>query len=209
MDRDTLKENVRAKMDELAPDDQVSTHPISTHINKELDQAAIFILENAPLHLLDHTAIDGTDDSLSIHDASNKVNYVKVPDGFLRLACFMFSDWERPVHSFISQESNEYSLQANPFTKAGKAKPVVVQVIAKPPTQSSYGRWLMCGEVENADTGAQLHYIKSDVAEGLPDRLSEAIEWLTAARLFQIFGMGEKSQAAVQKYMEFMASKTV
>lgn len=205
MNREAIKEIVRIKMDELAPEDQVASHPISKHIEQEMDEAALFILEGAPLHLLDYTAIEYSGNA--VFDSDGKVYYIKVPADFLRLAHFKFADWERPVHSFVAQESNEYSLQLNPYTQAGKSKPVVAQVFAKPPGESTFGKWLMCAKVETEDLTPQLNYIKSCKPEALPDKLVEGLAWLTAGRLFQVFGMGDKAQAANQKYIEFIASK--
>lgn len=193
-------------MDELAPGDQVASHPISKHLDRELDEATDWLLYNAPLYLLPKEKYEPTSEQL-IKDTASKESFILVPPLFARIAYIKFSDWEQPVYRLITEENPDYQIQLNPFTQAGKAKPVVAYAYMQPPTITGYSNWLICYSAEG--TPDPVFFIKKQKAEALDDKLVEPIAWLTAARLFQIFGFADKAQLAVAQYNNFIVSRTL
>jgi len=208
MTRSGIKDIIRSKMDELAPGDQISGSPINKHIDIELEEATNWLLMNAPLYLLPKEPYEpSVAQKKLIYDSGSKNAYILVPSDFLRLAYLKFQDWEKPVFNLITEEHPDYPIQLNPYTQAGKSKPIVAHIYYNPPSVGEYDNYLLCFSAEE-DVDPIL-YIKKQKAEALNDKLVEPLAWLTTARLFQIFGYGDKYKLAVEQYNNFIASQKI
>lgn len=114
-----------AKLDEITVFDDAQQVPTVALVNKLLDEAAIDMLRNAPLHLLLATKVNTESATLNHHQNEDGWGYIGLPSDFLRLYSFKMTAWHRPVTKAISIQSPKYDLQKNKITRGGIAKPVV------------------------------------------------------------------------------------
>ena len=108
--------------------------------------------------------------------------YISLPDKFIRLLQFRMKGWLRPVTKAFERQDRIYSLQFNPDTRGGIAKPIAIRI------------------------GKELHYFSLEedsehiVQEALcvidvppddttyPDNLIAPLVWLTASKILFVTG---------------------
>jgi hypothetical protein len=91
-------------------------------IRSKLPDAIRAIHEIAPNRLIEGVPylIDESDQ----HKNTDGTGHVKVPDDFLRLVLFDMRSWRMPVYAAINDNSDEYAMQKNVFTRGSASKPV-------------------------------------------------------------------------------------
>jgi hypothetical protein len=122
-----LVEEVRITLDENSPQ---SDYLASDSDNLELDEiirlklpdAIRAIHETAPNRLVD--GVPYTVDEPDQHKNVDGSGYFCVPDDFLRLVLFDMRSWRMPVYHAINDNSDEYAMQKNVFTRGNPSKPV-------------------------------------------------------------------------------------
>jgi hypothetical protein len=188
-------------MDELTPIGENISHPFENSLNSILDEAHRQILNECPIHLLKATEIT---DSITC-DTTAKIAYVPVPDKFIRISLFKFSDWTNPATKFITPEHPDYALIQNSVTAGSVINPVVVLMHAKRGSDTTPQRYLACYKVALLANKEYLYYIKEGEIDDLEDKVTDALAWLACAKLMQAFEM-ENFKLAQDRYKEFLIS---
>ena len=185
---DYLKQWVTARVDELMPNAQSPDVPIGL-LDKELDEAARWVLLNARKELVYVAAKDGSDIILV-----QKPGKTLIPlDGkYLRFIRLQMQDWVRAIDSLIGVDSNVYRHQGNEFLRAGKERPTAAIV---PYFDGDVRHAIECYPA--AESVEQFIYIERLPAYKMPVGLVDAMVWLTASRTMQILGKGEQAQTAM------------
>jgi hypothetical protein len=200
--RPDLISKVKIRMEELTPFDEglvvsvdaKAVKPLEQYIEELLDEAARDLLLTAPLHILVATDLTAT---VTVTDG---VGVMVLPDDYLRLAYLQMNDWKRPVIVPISESHPDYILQLNAHTRGGFTKPVVVE------RHDESKKILECYTVTNAEK-KRAGYIKKVVAEQVQDDLAEVLCWLCAAKVFQVFEMGDQAVAAMGQVTAYYQGK--
>ena len=125
-----------------------------------------------------------------------KVSFT-APTDFWELVAIRLTVWSKPVTDFIYIDSPEYVIQNNPFTRAGKQKPVVAISNA---SSGALAR-IECFSTYNLDaqTVANFQYVSfdnvpDDVSVSWPDELFDHITKALAMELNTIKGRMEESE---------------
>jgi hypothetical protein len=117
-------------MDEWTPFDSTpmllgnneAMQPVGYQVEEVLDTCTDFILRNAPLRCVASTAMSPLPNVTLI----NRVGYITLPAGFLRLNRIMFDDWLNPVQAVNEYRSKTANMQRFPWIRGGRRKPVCV-----------------------------------------------------------------------------------
>jgi len=139
-------------------------------------------------------------DSLSTGESQSAYTKKKVafvsPNDFWDLVSLQLTVWAKPATSYILVDSPEYSIQNNPFTRAGKQNPVVA--VADVSTGTNRVFRIECFSVGPSDvtTVAKFEYVsfndypRDTVGDTVacPDELFEKITRALAAELMAIKG---------------------
>lgn len=135
---DILKD-VRITLDQnqvesiLAADDD--TLELDDIIRKNIEEAGLRILREAPLRMIDDTkslalmaVIDGVEtvSNISVEDG---VVTITLPDDYLRVAIVQMSDWKTPVRSAVLDTSEDYMSTRSAFdgVRPNTYRPIVVE----------------------------------------------------------------------------------
>lgn len=129
----TLINLVKAKLDELIPEGEGVVYdledtpnvsdPYDLLINAILNEAAKRVLMNCPKHYLDPVKSNAT----AIPELTDtKIGYIEIPSNFLRFISLKMSEWKTDVTELTPSESPEYTMQFNPYSRGGIAKPKVI-----------------------------------------------------------------------------------
>lgn len=114
--------------------------------------------------------------------AKSYTGIVNIPIDYLRLAEFKMQEWERSVTLENIAGDKVSKRQSNRWLRAGTAKPVVVLA------HRGTNRVLEYYSVVSDHTIERFLYIKSDVAENIPETLQDALCWVCASKVLSIFG---------------------
>lgn len=119
-------------------------------------------------------------------------NYVKkkvafvAPTDFWELVAIRMTVWAKTVTSYILIDSEEYTIQNNPFTRGGKQNPVV----AISNQSSGSGARIECFSVHNGDSTnvdvfqyISFDNVPDDVGNPWPDQLFDAVTKALASQL--------------------------
>lgn len=114
-----------------------------------------------------------------------KVSYI-APSDFWELVSIRLTKWQKPVTKYIYIDSDDYSVQNNPFTRAGKHNPVV----AISDSKSGLDKRIECFSIQPGDatTVANFRYISfnnvpDDSGNSWPDELFDEITKALATEL--------------------------
>ena len=88
----------------------IDTLSMNDIIGSKIDDAARYVLLNAPLHLLDVGSNFG-DTLYWEKTAGIGSGYVLLPNDYLRLLVFQMTDWERPVYAVTTPAAPAYNMQ--------------------------------------------------------------------------------------------------
>lgn len=123
--RAELISKVLTKLDEITVFEEEQEVPIVDMADQLLNESAINMLLNAPVHMLPSVKINPTSTTLNhFKDLENGWGYVGLPSNYLRLYRFKMAAWNRSVTEAISVHNPKYKLQHNKHTRGGIAKPV-------------------------------------------------------------------------------------
>jgi hypothetical protein len=214
MDRSAIIRDIYIKMDEILPPGESMSHPFDSYINSILDESYRQVLKECPVSLLPLSEIE----EVRFYDTTNEKAYVLVPEDFVKLGIFKFSDWSNPATKHITVDSPEYKLIETGVLPGGTVKPIVVLTHAKLPTIEAEGedpgftgdttpqRYLVCYKVSTNDSAESLLYVQYDKDDGITSLNEDVIggmTWLAASKLMQIFEM-QGVKFAEERYQNFL-----
>lgn len=205
----TLAQKARVVMDKnmtstaLSGLGDVDTLSVNDIIEEAIPRAARLILMIAPLYRIDTTkngitkAEDGTITSPTVTMTKQGDGYVgkmKIPTDFLRLVSIRMSDWKRSGRA-ISEEDEEYAEQQSEFAgiRGNVSKPIAALV------HGGDGLYLELYSSNSSEaTLQQFTYVAMPTVskEGkidLPEKLVDAIVYLTASLALESLGAKEQS----------------
>lgn len=177
---------VKVKIDEMqpegeginfAPEDPVNvTNTLDLYINAILDECAKQIHQTAPL-----SVIKPKSGAKSISSYGDGTGYIELPDDYLRLSSCRLTGWKREVTEVITPSHPKFKFQSYKQTRGGVAKPVLV---------ASYQTLTYYSLPEDVDppTVDWFLYVPIVPAEEIQDNLKDALTWLCASKILQIFG---------------------
>lgn len=126
---DELKMRVRAKIDELGPND--SDMIDLDKDNKELDTMIRNAVTDALRYLLMHVngdMIEGVPCKADVTVDDNGVGTVRVPDDCLRVLNIRLKSWKSGAPDIVSENSSVYSMQHDKYSRGIPERPVVAMV---------------------------------------------------------------------------------
>ena len=129
--------------------------------------------------------------------AKSYAGIVNIPTDYLRLAEFKMQEWERPVTQENIAGDAIAKRQSNRWLRAGVAKPVVVLA------HRGVNRVLEYYSVVSDHTIERFLYIKSDVAENVPETLQDALCWVCASKVLSIFG-NQAAKTAIENAISLL-----
>lgn len=213
MNRNQLIEEVKAKLDEISPFDEPAGYiqeegdvdfgevkPIRTLIDKFLDKAAWFCLNNLPISQL---GADISTDTL-VAKVKDGVGYVFCEMEYKRLVRVidLSGYWRRDVMQFIATDSPQYKLQQCAFRRGGACKPAVVYC----PEKHALELYSFKRDVETVDV--MVKYIDCNLkAQHVQSYISDYIVLMCAAYVYE--ALGNTNAAAVMKQEYETKIKTV
>lgn len=186
-----IKSKVLARIDEsLATDESMASYDIDIF----LSDATAEILRLAPLHIV---TVSDFSTSAVVTKRADGSGSVVTPTDFVRLVEFRMDGWHRSVTSPITPHSPLYTRQFNPVTRGGCSKPVVV-------LHSGYLEYFSLPPNTEKHTISTARYIKECNADELPDKLIDALCWLTASMMMSVRNEPQASQLARQRCNEII-----
>ena len=207
---DILKD-VRITLDQnqvesiLAADDD--TLELDDIIRKKITEAAMRILREAPLRMIDGTI--ALPEPVTIEDADNEAqvsirSVIRLPDDYLRLAIVRMSDWKTPLRVAILDTSDIYQTVTSEFDgiRPNEYRPLAVE------TEDVDGPILeLWGSGDAEATLEQGRYIgQPRVRDGVinfPKLLYPALVNMTAALTAQAY-KDNAAQSLMQLAVEYM-----
>ncbi len=203
MNRATLIDRVKVKLDELTPFDEdllvalpnADIKPVEAYIDEALDEATTEVLLRVPLHKLSPKRVA----TAMAVPTSDGVGYVDCPADFLRLYSFKMEGWHREVEFPISEGNPNYKLQRNHHTRGGVVKPVVVLNHRKTETKQLEYYSLPNGVAHKVE---KFLYVPITVAENLADNLVVLLIWICARKVFEVLQM--KNAEVAEKEVQLL-----
>lgn len=206
MDRNSIKEAILAKMDEISPFETIDVIWDSL-MEQVIDEACNNYLMLVPIHLVNSNSITTS----TFVNNDDGTGYIRLPLDFLRLSGFKMKGWRRQVSIPITQESPRYNLQLNKYTRAGIAKPMVALVNKLQATQTYLSTVLELFPIyydwQYSDIETAL-YIKKTLPENLQDNLLTGYLWYATSQLLLSMERPDFAKVATSKFEEYVKSNS-
>lgn len=205
--RITLDQNQAESI--LAADDD--TLELDDIIRKKITEAAMRILREAPLRMIDGTI--ALPEPVTIEDADNEAqvsirSVIRLPDDYLRLAIVRMSDWKTPLRVAVLDTSDIYQTVTSEFDgiRPNQYRPLAVE------TEDADGPILeLWGSSDAEATLEQGRYIgQPRVRDGIlnfPKLLYPALVNMTAALTAQAY-KDNSAQPLMQIAVGYMGIQT-
>lgn len=164
---------------------------VESYIESKLPEAINAVFMAAPDVLLPQTDISKT---LTPKKKQNGSGEIVLPKDVLRITLLRMKGWDKAVTRFEDSNSVIAKLQENPYTMAGRAKPVVVLALNK--TGDKVLRYYsLPPEVRTHEVDEALYVRIPDMSSPIEihELLLPSITYLTAALVFEILGDAERS----------------
>ncbi len=164
---------------------------VESYIESKLPEAINAVFMAAPNILLPQTDASKT---LTPKKKQNGSGEIVLPQDVLRITLLKMKGWDRVVTRFEDSNSIIAKLQENPYTMAGRAKPVVVLALNK--TGDKVLRYYsLPPEVRTHEVDEALYVRIPDMSSPIEihELLLPSITYLTAALVFEILGDAERS----------------
>lgn len=204
MTRAQLIQDVKYKIDELVPENELtlaisansSINTISETIDAFINECAIQVLKEAPLHLCPL----GNASTIPVI-VSNNVGTITMPMDFMRFGSVKFGVWKRTVYKHIEYGSREYEIQQNEYVRGGYSKP---QVALRREAGGLY--YIECYTITEADknTGRVVFYVaEPSTGETITadnNIIKTPYAWLIASKVLQTFKLYDAAKAAFEQY---------
>lgn len=164
---------------------------VELYIESKLPEAINAVFMAAPDVLLPQTDISKT---LTPKKKQNGSGEIVLPQDVLRITLLKMKGWDRVITRFEDSNSIIAKLQENPYTMAGRAKPVAVLALNK--TGDKVLRYYsLPPEVRTHEVDEALYVRIPDMSSPIEihELLLPSITYLTAALVFEILGDTERS----------------
>lgn len=120
MNRQSIIEKVKVKLDELTPLSEGLEHPIDRYIDPLLDDAARIVTERLPIQLF---RMDGVTNAAKTFESPRVT--LEIPDTVARIYNVKLSDWSNAVEP-VEEHSDTGREQSDKYLRGGVRKPVAV-----------------------------------------------------------------------------------
>ena len=203
MTRNEIINKVRVCMDEISPFENIEV------INNPMIDSLLEDTANDLLLIVPEPEVAGLLKSmlgLTLSTNTSKgYGHIELPSNFLRAFNLKFSQWERPVTTFMNTTDPSYKLQWNKFTMSRGVKPIAyittldyegvyfnrIEYFGMPEASS-----------QTLDYGSYVNRV-TDVGD-ISDNLIDPLCWLVASKAFSIIENQQASQAAAAKVMDWI-----
>lgn len=195
-----IKKDVRVVLDNnmsseaLISEEDTDTLSLDEIIAYNIAYAARSVLSDAPVYLLGDGVILPSE--LQWESAPGYgMGYMLLPPDFFRLITFQMTDWERPVNSFITEDSDLYSRQRSryPGVRGNPQRPIVA-VVQYPAGKVLEFYTCSGGEKTAVKRARYLPYpVVSDGGIELPDRCYQSIVWAIASRVCSVLSENDRA----------------
>ena len=202
--QDELIEYVFAKADEALPiDANASSEMLGTaygSIADELENSAIWVINNAPMPILspiikkatEHSPGGGQANTPRLVINADLSGFLVLPSDFVRFASLKLNNWAQPIKELIKDTDPLYRRQANTLTRGSFFRPIGVLTSFADYDGAETGAWQNIGlQVEfysaktASDTLDHLLYIPKLAAADLPEEIQDAVASLCASRILR------------------------
>lgn len=210
VDRLSIINMVKAKLDELVPEGEGLTfslsaepnvsNPLDLLINAHLEEATKDVILSAPLSALMPVASSETEGTPFTE--GGLTGYIPLPDDFLRLVYFKLLEWKRGLTELIRTNDPKYKLQSSDFLRGGIAKPVAAlnwrsTTEGEATTMSKVIEYYSVLEDHSIE---QLTYVCEMLAEDFVEAnpsLYPSLAWMCAGKIMLILGLQANYQEAM------------
>lgn len=199
MTRSALIDAVRVRIDEVSSGRTAlvdvgveENNPTDTMIDGLLDEAALEVLQTAPLLRL--PVSDGKTATVTPDEDDNAIGEIALPANFLRMVCLQMSDWNRPLYHIEPEGSLVADRQKNVYLRGSASKPVAV--LEKRPSG-----YVLCYFSTDAETPSvkRLDYVPALSAENITGQQNiDALCWVCAAKVLTITQDTNAAAAAME-----------
>jgi hypothetical protein len=197
--------------------DAADTEMSLTEMAREmLPEVARSLIKELPYDLKRYLAKPATLIADTLANGEIQTNYTKkkvsfvAPTDFFEIVELRLTVWSRPAVAYIYNDSPEYLIQCNPFTRAGKQNPVV----ATTNTSTGSTQRIECFSIHGTDvaTVANFQYVSfsnvpNDTDNPWPDELFDKITRALASELHTVKGranegmaMGESAHQSISQH---------
>ena len=191
MTRAEIIEQVMIRLNELMPlgeglnglvNEEVT--PISTHIDKLLDECAIEVIRTIPTQYCPFKSA-----TLTTPNTDTDNNYIILPDDFLRLVGMQEEKWEIPVYILRDPMKSPglYEMQKNAYIKGNVSRPMAF-IKNRTFTENNTTVTKKIAELYSTakNRSVAMGYVPIVPAEDCDDEIVSAISWLCASKVFGI-----------------------
>lgn len=234
-----LLDRVKARMDEVdhaassvVDVGVIDNRPITSLIEKLLDESRIDVLYNAPLNSVPvsekaysgkATAVykkdgDGNDTDVFDHaeydfkyDSSNSGAQFETPDDCLRIVSIKSESWEKSVTTISDIDGKKMVRQHYPALRARNSNPFVVAIdgrrlVAFPSSKKTANTIKLNGSNYDGYDDIVLHYVSSlSDYSLLSERSLNALCWDCASKVFIAMGMIESAAKCYEQYKSLIS----
>ena len=190
-----LRQWVMIRLDELKPGIEPAAPVIG--LERELDEAALFILRHASREIVLEACVDATEPVVVKQERCVKVG---VPADFVRFMRIRLKGWRSDVNWLTGVQTPIYTEQSNEYTASTASAPIASIV----PWRHKVGEKVFTRAIECYPGSSvqieQFLYVPKLTAVEMPDVLKDPLVWLTASRVFQLMREGDLSQLAMQRF---------
>ena len=187
--REEIIGRVLAVIDEFGSNVDINV-ALNYPIEAIIDQAGRELLMIAPVAVIDRVNSFKNATFVAKVDGTGEV---ELPSDFIRLVCFKMRGWHKGVYEAISTTSKKYARQFHRATRGGVANPIVA----------------LCGNkiqyfsvlVDSAHIIEVADYVDFKEVDGFyPEKLIDALVWLTASMSLKVMSEYEASKMAKEEY---------
>lgn len=199
MTRSALIDAVRVRIDEVSSGRTAlvdvgveENNPTDTIIDSLLDEAALEVLQTAPLLRL--PVADGSSATVTPDASDTAIGEIALPGNFLRMVCLQMSDWNRPLYHVEPEGSLVATRQKNHYLRGSASKPVAV--LEKRPSG-----YVLCYFSTGASTHEvkRLEYVPALRAESVTGQQNiDALCWVCAGKVLTITQDANAAAAAME-----------
>lgn len=177
-----LEEWVLSRCDEILPDGNTANVPLGGIVD-ELNSAAVYVINNAPLKLLVGAVKSGASATV-VTDANTTSVIVVTPLDYLRLARIRLSGWRIAVHEVGMVNKGKYQQQAFHQLRGSNARPYVAEIPYMGSGSNASKQALECWPKNNPATIVEFAYLPRIIAADMPTDLDDALVWYACRNVF-------------------------
>jgi hypothetical protein len=193
---DFLEEWVLSRVDEIMPDGNNANIPLGGIVN-ELNSAAVYVINNAPLKLLIGAVKQGASAAV-VTDPNTSSVIVICPVDYLRMARIRLSGWRIAVHEVGMVNKGRYNQQAFQQLRGSNARPYVAEIPYLGSGSNASKQAIECWPKNSTASIVEFSYLPRIIAADMPADLDDALVWyacrnvFTSMRIFNAAAIAER-----------------